>query len=275
MAATPSFANAVIRVLRILLGRAVKLGWIPRNPAEKPGLQGTDPSGLIWPREAVAAFVAAADRMGRHSIGTAVMLDEWLGQRQGDILKLPRSVYRAGVLSIRQSKTGAGVSLPIDLVPQLAQRLAEEMARVDARFAGQPVKPAQLIVDEATGHAYAADRFRHLFADVRAEAAKTHPSFQVDYLLPGRTMDDPDAFRIKMTDLWFMHLRHTAVTRLAEAECEIPLISAVTGHSPKSVQEILSRYLVRTRKLAKLAFQRRLAAEGNGYAADRQQDKAE
>jgi hypothetical protein len=43
--------------------------------------------------------------MGRHSIGTAVMLDEWLGQRQGDILKLPRSIYRAGVLSIRQSKT--------------------------------------------------------------------------------------------------------------------------------------------------------------------------
>jgi hypothetical protein len=37
------------------------------------------------------------------------------------------------------------------------------------------------------------------------------------------------------------------------------------------VQEILSRYLVRTRKLAKLAFQRRLAAEGNDCAADRQQ----
>jgi hypothetical protein len=40
------------------------------------------------------------------------------------------------------------------------------------------------------------------------------------------------------------------------------------------VQEILSRYLVRTRKLAKLAFQRRLAAEGNGYPADLQQEKA-
>jgi hypothetical protein len=224
---------------------------------------------------AVAAFVVVADRMGRHSIGTAVMLDEWLGQRQGDILRLPHSIYRAGVLSIRQSKTGAGVSLLIDLVPQLAERLAGETARVDARFAEGPIKPAQLIVDESTCHAYAADRFRHLFAEVRAEAAEAHPAFQVDYLLPGRAMDDPDAFTIKMTDLWFMHLRHTAVTRLAEAECEIPLISAVTGHSPKSVQEILSGYLVRTRKLAKLAFQRRLAAEGNGYEADRRQDKAE
>jgi hypothetical protein len=65
------------------------------------------------------------------------------------------------------------------------------------------------------------------------------------------------------------------IDRVTEAECEIPLISAVTGHSPKSVQEILSRYLVRTQKLAKLAFQRRLAAEGNGYATDRREEKAE
>jgi hypothetical protein len=74
----------------------------------------------------------------------------------------------------------------------------------------------------------------------------------------------------------FEHALHASAAyrghRLAEAECEIPLISAVTGHSPKSVQEILSRYLVRTRKLAKLAFQRRLAAEGNGYAAALEKD---
>jgi hypothetical protein len=49
----------------------------------------------------------------------------------------------------------------------------------------------------------------------------------------------------------------------------------VTGHSPKSVQEILSRYLVRTRKLAKLAFQRRLASEGTGYATGQREEKAE
>jgi hypothetical protein len=32
---------------------------------------------------------------------------------------------------------------------------------------------------------------------------------------------------------------------------------------------------IRTRKLAKLAFQRRLAAKGDGYAADRQQNEME
>ena len=63
-------------------------------------------------------------------------------------------------------------------------------------------------------------------------------------MLPGRSIDDPYCFTVKMTDLWFMHLRHTAVPRLAEAGCEVPLISAVTGYSPKSVDQILSRYLL-------------------------------
>jgi integrase len=253
MRRTPSFRNAVLRVLRLLLARAVKLHWIARNPAERPGLQGIDPTGLVWPREAVAAIVAAADAMGRHSVGTAVMLDEWLGQREGDILRLPRSIYRAGNLAIRQSKTGVGVSLPIDLVPALQQRLEAELARIDARFKTAAVKPVQLILDEVTGTAYTADRFRHVFAAVRAQAA--------EYLLPGRPMDDPAAFTVRMTDLWFMHLRHTAVTRLEEAGCELGLIAAVTGHTQKSILAIVERYGRRTRKMARLAFEKRLAAE--------------
>ena len=269
MQSTPAYANAVVRVLRIVLGRGVKLEWIARNPAEKPGLHGAEPSGLIWPRAAVAAFVAAADDAGRHSIGTAVMLDEWIGQRQGDLRRLPRSIWRAGNLTLRQSKTGAGVSLPVGLVPQLAHRIEAAIAMIDAR--NHPVRPAQLIVDKSTGLAYGADRFRHVFAEIRAAAARVTPAFEVDYLLPGRRADDPHAFTVRMTDLRFMHLRHTAVTRLAEASCETPLIAAVTGHSPKSVDQILSIYLIRTRAQAALAFQKRLAAEGDGYARDKEQ----
>ncbi len=256
LSATPAFCNAVVRVLRIILGFAVKLGWLLRNPAERQGLP---PSGLIWPREAVAGFVAVADGLGRHSIGTAVMLNEWIGQRQGDVLRLPRSIWRSGNLAIRQSKTGAGVSLPISRVPAIAARIEEEIARIESR--GWSPAPAQLIVDELQGRAYRADHFRHLFAAIRAELARATPYFEVDYLTPGRDMADPAAFRIATTSLQFLHLRHTAVTRLAEAGCEIPLISAVTGHSPKSVQEIITRYLVRTRAQAALAFDRRLAAE--------------
>jgi hypothetical protein len=258
MRTTPSFRNHVIVVLRLLLERAVKLGWIARNPAARPELRATEPSGLVWPREAVTAFVDTADRLGRHSIGTAVFLNEWIGQRQGDVLRLPRSIVRTGVLTIRQRKTGAAVTLPIDRVPALQHRLEQEFARHD-----RAIEPTQLIVDETTGRAYQADRFRHLFAMIRGELAAYQPSFPVDYLLPGRSADDPLAFTVRTTDLQFMHLRHTAVVRLQEANCEDSVIAAVTGHSHRSIGAILQLYGKRTRALARLAFDRRLAAEGN------------
>lgn len=258
MAKTPAYANAVVRVIRLLFSFARRAGWVKSNPADRPRLHASAPSGIIWPREAVAAFVEAADAMGRYSIGTAVELNAWMGQRQGDVLRLPRSIYRNGSLTLRQSKTGAGVCLPMNLVPHLRHRLEDELRRQAAR---NPV-PATIIVSEETGRPYVADNFRHLFATIRAKAAEAHPTFEIDQLLPGRDMDDPAAFVVRMEDLTFMHLRHTAVTRLAEADCETHLIAAVTGHAQKSVGQIIERYMVRTTKLARAAFAKRLAAEG-------------
>jgi len=40
------------------------------------------------------------------------------------------------------------------------------------------------------------------------------------------------------------------VTRLAEAGCSHAEIAAITGHSMRSVNEILDKYLARTDKLA-------------------------
>lgn len=306
---TPSFANAVVRVLRLLLEHGRRLGWIQTNPATRPKLASTESHGLIWPRQAVLTFVAAADRLGRFSIGTAVMLDEWIGQREGDVIAMPLSVFRAGSLLIRQSKTGAGVALPVHMVAHLVRRIEDELGRRRARaqtwaakFPKIPHAPATtLIVSEETGRPYLSDNFRHQLAAIRVEAAagmrrdagfrqledKTWwhddlakefkgreqaakmkraanlaASFEVDYLLPGRDPKDPDCFRIFMEDLTFMQLRHTAVTRLAEAECEIQLIAAITGHSQETVLSIIERYMVRTAKMAQLAFQKRLDAEG-------------
>jgi hypothetical protein len=49
---------------------------------------------------------------------------------------------------------------------------------------------------------------------------------------------------------WSQHqrrdLRRTAVIRLAEAECTILQIAAITGHSPKSIEDILRVYWVST-----------------------------
>lgn len=45
-----------------------------------------------------------------------------------------------------------------------------------------------------------------------------------------------------MKDLHFHDLRGTAVTRLALSNCSVPEIASITGHSMKTVQEILDAH---------------------------------
>ena len=76
-------------------------------------------------------------------------------------------------------------------------------------------------VETADANALSVGERDRRYAAVRAELAKTHPHWEIDHLMPGRDSSDPDAFRIATTDLTYMHLRHTAVTRLAEAEVDV------------------------------------------------------
>ncbi len=249
----PAYGNAVVRVLRLLLGWARLHGWVTTNAAERPGLLGTAPSGLLWPRQAVVDFVAQADAAGWPSVGTAVLLNEWLGQREADLLRMPRSVYRDGALLITQRKTGAGVALPLDMVATLRERLAAELARARATVA------TTILVNDRTGRPWNEHTFRHVFSTIRARLEAR--SYELEHLLPGRDMADPEAFTVRARDLTFMHLRHTAITRLGEAGCAPNEIAAISGHSLKTVTDILERYLVRTATVARVAFQRRLDAE--------------
>jgi integrase len=54
--------------------------------------------------------------------------------------------------------------------------------------------------------------------------------------------------------LTFHDLRGTAVTRLAEADCSVAEIAAITGHSMRDVGAILDKYLARTDKIALAAI---------------------
>lgn len=275
MQRTPAFANACARTLQAAFKFGVLNDWCASNPATKMGLRASAPSGIVWPAAAVRAFVEAADKLGLPGVGDTVLLNEWLGQRQGDILRMPRSVYRGGNLVLRQSKTGAPVVLPIDSVPHLAARLEAALAR----SAGRNPLPRTIIVSDETGMPFKPDNFRHVFARVRSALAAGDEAhgiakvahFEVDYLPPGRDMDGPDAFRIRTTELTYMHLRHTAVVRLAEAGVDFPAIAAITGHTLASIPTILKRYMVHTAQLARLAFTQRMAAEG--IKADEKKEK--
>lgn len=193
-------ANNVIRNLRILLAFAVDQGFISANPATSPRLRSLPHNETLWTAEHVKIMVATADAMGAHGIGTAILLNSWLGQRPGDVLALTWAAYRNGAIAISQSKTGARVELPVDAVPELLARLEQERARNAARDCPQ----MRIVRHEGTGRPFrSADAFSKAFQRVREEAVVRHPACE------------------GLDRLTFKTLRHSAVTWLAEAGCEI------------------------------------------------------
>jgi integrase len=73
-----------------------------------------------------------------------------------------------------------------------------------------------------------------------------------------------DRAKLSDEDLHFHDLRGTAVTRLALAGCTVPQIVAITGHSPRDVDEILkAHYLGGQAELADQAIVKLVAAYGH------------
>jgi hypothetical protein len=246
---TPAKAAAAVRVLRLLLQAGLRLGYVASNAAIRPGItlaRQRDP--VIWTPGQVRHMAAAADALGWRSVATAILLNEWIGQREGDVLRLRPWLVEAEALRIRQGKTGRWVALPVHLVPHLVERLRQERARP-----GTVLSPDILLLHEGTGAAWNEHTFRHVFAEVRAAAAAGLRGDDGAELLPAMP---------SCADLRFMELRHTAVTRLHDAEVDALGISRITGHAPKTCQAILDRhYLGESEAGAATAFRKRLAKE--------------
>lgn len=267
-AQTPALAAAIVRVGQLLWSRGRLLGLVgDANPFAKQNLKGGGKSGLIWPRAAIDWIVATADALERPSIGTAVLVNSWIGQRQADMLRLPRDVLAIGGRAVRQRKTGSVAKLPMNLIPELVARVEWQLG-LNERTAADLGTPAAttLLIDERTGRPWNEDTFRHVFAEIRAAAAEAldGAALEIDWLRPGKNGEDANAYRLALPELQFMHLRHTAVVYLAEAHVDILSIAAITGHSPRTCQQILDTYGIKTGRLAAEAFKRRLAHEAKG-----------
>ncbi|HWK44888.1 MAG TPA: hypothetical protein VNT30_09215 [Stellaceae bacterium] len=246
-AKTPSKANAVIGMLRILLGYGVKVGSVAVNVAASPGMISQPFNGRLWPRDAKDLLIEAADKLGWHSVGTAIEMNWWLGQREGDVLAWPRAQYRNGRFYVKQRKTGKRVGVRDN--PQVAARVAAELEAQRLRgILGTPSMP--LLLCETTGQAWTEDHFRKVFQKVRAAADEKWPGFEQE-----------DGSMLSTLDLQFMHLRHTAVTEHAIAGSTVPQISGITGHSLKTVEAILEHYLIRTEELADAGTDKRMARD--------------
>lgn len=91
-------------------------------------------------------MAACADALGWRSVGTAILLNEWIGQREGDVLALPRPDASDGTLAFRQGKRHRRVALPVHLVGHLVARL-----RAEGAHPGAVLHPARLLLRDDTG----------------------------------------------------------------------------------------------------------------------------
>jgi integrase len=139
----------------------------------------------------------------------------WTGQRQGDLLRLPWSAYDGKAVRLKQSKTGARVTVPVG---------APLKALLDASK-----KRGPLILMNTRGRAWTANGFRVSWRKACAAA--------------------------EVSGVTFHDLRGTAVLRLFPAGGTEAEIATITSHSLRDVRSILdSHYFCRDPALAQSAI---------------------
>lgn len=219
-------ANGIIAVARAMLTFATDLEWIETNPAFKLKLMAIEPRVAFWSPAKVSAFVATADAIGQQAVADAVIIALHSAQRQGDVLAMPARLFDDGRVRLTQFKRGALVDAP------MTQQLANRVAHIRMRWRAADVAARETIITDKSGRAMKGDYFRNLFALVRDEAARQHPELcAAERMQPG------------LPDLRFADLRDTAITRLALADCTLPQIASISGHSPDHITSVIKHYL--------------------------------
>jgi integrase len=175
-------AQALIRMLSILFEHGERLGWRPENSNPCLRLRLVTPKprsrSASWPE--VDALLAAADACGLPSIGLAIRLSLFQGQRQTDIMKATRGEFKLMMIAApgetngrpewvwhltRSKKGNDGIlALHSEVIPLLRRVLADP--RPD---------DAALLLDDRIGRAYDTHLFAKRWAEVRALAAQDLP----------------------------------------------------------------------------------------------------
>lgn len=216
----PTTKRQTLRALSMVMDQAVGMGWRTDNPCDRIRTKVPTSRSDVWEQTDVDAYVEAAHRLGRPSVALMILLGWEIGQRLTDVRGFRKGAeYRAGVFRFEQSKTGAEVVIPVSATLRALLDEGNDLF---------------LFRDEGTGKAYTADRLVYVFDLVRQEAVSR------------------GARPLKLK--W---LRHSCVVQLARAECTVPQIAAVTGHTLASAHKILAAYLPRDSEVARSAQEKR------------------
>jgi len=224
----PRKADYVWTTITRVLAVAKDHGKISINVCERGGrLYVADRTEVIWTADDIKAFCSVASV----ELQAALLLALWTGQRQGDLLRLTWKAYDGKSIRLRQSKgkkagKGRHVTIPV----------------------GEPLK---IVLDAALKEKRSAVT---ILTNSRSKPW-TEDGF--------RTSWDKAFRKAGLGDLHFHDLRGTAVTRLALANCTVPEIAAIIGHSMDTVQQILdAHYLGGRVELAESAIKKLNAVYG-------------
>jgi integrase len=204
------FANYVLAVLRLTLKWGAVRDLVETNQAAAvPNLRrprGTPRANRAWGEDECQAMLDAATG----GIKVAIALGMFAGMREGDVIRVPRSIYDGGWLRWVQGKTGALVELPVH--PTLREILEEAAA------SSQAVASMTLVAGQK-GRPYTSNGFQRMFFKlVRKLVAEGK-------VRPGLT---------------FHGLRHTAGRLLADRGADPRTIAALLGHKTLQMAALYS-----------------------------------
>lgn len=205
-----------VKVMRLVWSTAENHDKITGNPWRKPKLKSTPKREILWTHGQVERFIAAADELGLHSMGTMALMCYSMCQRPSDIRNMLWKHLDNGFFEFRQQKTGTEVYVP--LVGVLAERL-KDIADKNYR---EDNPDDHILKYEVTGKPYTQWDYAKL-----ARKIKKHAGL-------------PDSLKIG-------DLRRTGTTRLANSGCTEDELMSVTGHKSR---EIISTYVKRSRETA-------------------------
>lgn len=209
-------ANAAMRAARRMFSLALRKKLVDQNPFAKMDLPGTGGDTLPAAREQVEAFVAASDKVGLPSVGTAAMLAFELCQREGDVIALGWSQYRPGAeIQVRQNKTGRLIWVP------LFDEDGELFPGLIARLEGTPRRGTVIVMRDRPNRdgvfqPYDEHLIRKHVRLVR-EAAKLPSTFTL------------------------MSCRHGGLTEMGDAEATDQEMMATGGHKTRGTLSVYSR----------------------------------
>lgn len=189
-ATTPAAANALLKLLRILMRFSLDRGMRADDPTMGVRKMRYATDGFRqWTDDDIAAFEAHWPSGTRERLAMALLL--YTGQRPGDVSRMGRQHVQGGALTLTQKKTGTRLCVPLHPLLQC------EMAQVAAGQLG--------FIVTHEGRSFSDAGFSGWFSE-RARLAG---------LPAGCTAHG---------------LRKAAARRLAEAGCTAHQIAAITGH---------------------------------------------